>query len=120
MGTVHPKHAKENLALEIVERYWGKDEAQKAKEEFEHIFRQKGLPDEVPVCELAWEEPGMWVPKIMKLSGLAASTGEAIRLIKQGGVTIDEEKHTDTDERLGPGNYLFKVGKRKFMRISSK
>ena len=119
-GTVHPKNTKENLAMEIVARYWGKEEALKAKEEFEHIFRQKGLPDEVPVFELAWEEAAMWVPKIMKLSGLAASTGEAIRLIRQGGVTINEGKHSDTDEKLGPGNYLFKVGKRKFMRISSK
>jgi tyrosyl-tRNA synthetase len=119
-GTVHPKHAKENLAMEIVERYWGKDGALKAKEEFAHIFGQKGLPDEVPVFELLWEEDRMWVPKLMKISGLVTSTGEAIRLIKQGGVTINEEKHTDTDEKLAPGSYLFKVGKRKFMRISSK
>jgi tyrosyl-tRNA synthetase len=119
-GKVHPKHAKENLAMEIVERYWGKDEALNAKEEFAHIFSQKGLPDEVPVFELAWEEDGMWVPKLMKLAGLSASTGEAIRLIKQGGVTINDEKQTDTDEKLVPGSYLFKVGKRKFMRISSK
>ena len=34
----------------------------------------------------------MWVPKIMKLSGIVTSTGEAMRLIKQGGVTIDDNK----------------------------
>ena len=51
-GNVHPKRAKEDLAVEIVGRYWGKEEALKVKEEFEHIFRQKGLPDEVPVVEL--------------------------------------------------------------------
>jgi tyrosyl-tRNA synthetase len=117
---VHPKHAKENLALEIVERYWGKDAALKAKEEFEHIFKEKGLPDEIPVVELEWEENEMWVPKIMKLSGLTSSTGEAIRLIKQGGVTIDDRKHCDPDGKLPKGSYLFKVGKRKFMMIKSK
>ena len=119
-GTIHPKSAKEDLAMEIVERYWGKDEARRAKEEFQHIFRQKGLPDEIPVTELEWEEDEMWVPKILKVSGLTASTGEAIRLIKQGGVTINDKKHEDPDRKLRKGSYLFKVGKRKFMRIESR
>jgi tyrosyl-tRNA synthetase len=116
-GTVHPKHAKENLAVEIVGHYWGGKEALRVKEEFEHIFRQKGMPDEIPVFELPWEDDGMWVPKIMKMAGLTQSTGEAIRLIKQGGVSIDESKHTDPDEKLARGEYLFKAGKRKFLRI---
>jgi tyrosyl-tRNA synthetase len=116
-GTVHPKHAKEDLAVEIVGHYWGEQEALRVKEEFEHIFRQKGMPDEIPVLELPWEDGGMWVPKIMKMAGLTQSTGEAIRLIKQGGVSIDESKHTDPDEKLAKGEYLFKAGKRKFLRI---
>jgi tyrosyl-tRNA synthetase len=119
-GKIHPKHTKENLALEIVERYWGKDEALKAREEFEHIFKQKGLPDEIPVAELEWEEDEMWLPKLMKLSGLTTSTGEAIRLIKQGGVTINDAKYNNPDGKLARGSYLFKVGKRKFMRVNSK
>ncbi|MEW6674857.1 MAG: tyrosine--tRNA ligase [Nitrospirota bacterium] len=119
-GKIHPKYAKENLAIEIVERYWGKDEAIRAKEEFNHIFKEKGLPDEVPVVELEWEEDEMWVPKIMKLSGLTLSTGEAIRLIKHGGVTIDGNKYKNPDGKLARGNYLFKAGKRKFLRIKSK
>ncbi len=117
---IHPKRVKENLAIEIVERYWGKNEAIKAKEEFEHIFKQKGLPDEISVSELEWEEDEMWVPKLMKLSGLTSSTGEAIRLIKQGGVTINDKKLEDPDGKLARGSYLFKVGKRKFMRVNSK
>ena len=119
-GKIHPKHTKENLALEIVKRYWGKDEALKAREEFEHIFKQKGLPDEIPVAELEWEEDEMWLPKLMKLSGLTTSTGEAIRLIKQGGVTINDAKYNNPDGKLARGSYLFKVGKRKFMRVNSK
>ena len=46
------------------------------------------MPDEIPVFELKWEEDEMWVPKIMKLSGLCSSTGEAMRLIKQGGLQL--------------------------------
>ncbi|HYA11904.1 MAG TPA: tyrosine--tRNA ligase [Thermodesulfovibrionales bacterium] len=119
-GKIHPKKVKENLALEIVERYWGKNEAPKAKEEFERIFREKGVPDEIPVVEIKWEGDGMWVPKIMKLSGLTSSTGEAIRLIKQGGVMIDDKKFIDPDGKLSKGDHLFKVGKRKFLKIKSK
>ena len=116
-GDVHPKGAKEDLAVEIVGRYWGREEALKVKEEFEHIFKQKGLPDEVPLVELDGEEEGMWVPKIMKLSGLTASTGEAIRLIKQGGVVIDDQKQNDPDAKLPKGTYLFKAGKRRFCKV---
>jgi len=116
-GEVHPKRAKEDLAIEIVGRYWGKEEALKVKEEFEHIFRQKGLPDEVPVVELNGDEEGLWVPKVMKLSGLTASTGEAIRLMKQGGVAINDQKQNDPDAKLPRGTYLFKAGKRRFCRV---
>ena len=119
-GAVHPKHAKENLALEIVECYWSKEEALRVKEEFEHIFQQKGLPDEIPAFDITWEEKEMWVPKIMKLSGLTSSTGEAMRLIRQGGVTVDDQKVDDPDAKLPAGNYLFKVGKRKFLRVQGK
>ncbi len=117
-GEIHPKTAKENLALEIVERYWGKDAALKAKEEFEHIFgKDKGLPDEISLFELKWEEDEMWIPKIMKLSGLVSSTGEAMRLIKQGGLKIDDKKIDDPDAKLKKGSYLFKAGKRKFLKV---
>lgn len=119
-GTVHPKKAKENLALEIVERYWSKDAAVHAKEEFDHVFKEKGIPDEIPEVALLWEEDEMWLPKIMKLSGIVPSTGEAIRLIKQRAVQIDNQKVSDPDMKLGKGNYLIKAGKRKFVRIISK
>lgn len=118
-GAVHPKKAKENLAMEIVERYWGKEAAIHAKEEFDHIFKEKGVPDEIPVFELQWEEEEMWLPKIMKLSAIAPSTGEAMRLIKQGAVQIDHQKISDPNIKLRKGNYLIKTGKRKFVKIVS-
>lgn len=116
-GSVHPKRAKERLALEIVERYWGREEALKARDEFERVFREKKLPEDIPVIDLVWEDDEMWIPKIMKRSGLTASTGEAVRLIKQGGVMIDSERVVDPDAKLPVGRYLFKVGKRKFLII---
>jgi tyrosyl-tRNA synthetase len=119
-GTLHPKKAKENLAFEIVERYWNKEAAVHACEEFESLFKDKGVPDDMPVFELTWEGEEMWVPKIMKLSGLSSSTGEAIRLIKQGGLQINEKKDLDHESKLPRGEYIFKAGKRKFLKIIPK
>ncbi len=117
-GTVHPKKAKEDLALEIAERYWDKDAALKAREEFETVFKDKGLPDDIPVFTVDDKEQEIWLPKIMKDSGLAKSTGEAMRLIKQGGVHIDNEKWIDPHKKLSAGQeHLLKVGKRRFLKL---
>ncbi|MBI4709661.1 MAG: tyrosine--tRNA ligase, partial [Nitrospirae bacterium] len=119
-GSVNPKKAKETLALEIVERFWSKEQSLTAKEEFEHIFKDKGVPDEIPVFKVLPEmldEKDAWLPKIMKLAGVTAGTGEAIRLIKQGGVSINEKRWDNPDEPLAEGEYLLKAGKRKFLKI---
>jgi tyrosyl-tRNA synthetase len=117
-GSVHPKKAKEDLALEIAGRYWDKDAALQAKEEFETVFKDKGLPDDIPVLTVDDKEQDVWLPKIMKDSGLAKSTGEAMRLIKQGGVHVDNEKWTDPNKKLSAGQeHLLKVGKRRFLKL---
>jgi len=116
-ATVHPKKAKEDLALELVERYWGREAALHAKDEFDKVFKEKGTPDEIPVFVLRWSEETLWLPQILKTSGLIPSTGEAMRLIKQGAVSIDEQKVMDPDTKIARGNYLIKAGKRKFIRI---
>jgi tyrosyl-tRNA synthetase len=131
-GKVHPKRAKEDLALEIVERYWSKDEALKAKEEFERVHKEKGLPDEIPETlnkmELRATLPPLsvsatieaninWLPQVMKNVGLVKSTSEAIRLIKQGGVKLNGSTVTDTKTMLQQGKHLIQVGKRRFLKV---
>jgi len=124
-GKIHPKKAKEDLALEMVERYCGKDEAIKAKEEFERVFKDKGMPDEIPVKHITVEDedrievtPKMtWLPQIMKDIGFTKSTSDAIRLIKQGGVKLNGNTVTDTGIMLQLGEHLIQVGKRKFYKV---
>jgi tyrosyl-tRNA synthetase len=103
----------------VVGRYYGRSAALKAKEEFENIFRKKGLPEEIPVYTLG-DNSDVWLPQMMKDSGLAKSTGEAMRLIRQGGVSVDGEKWPDPDKKLPAGKYLLKVGKRRFLQILPK
>jgi tyrosyl-tRNA synthetase len=116
-GSLHPKKAKENLALEIVARYWGKEAASRSKEEFENIFKEKGVPEYIETFAYEWEEEDVWVPKLLKAAGAVHSTSEALRLIKQGGLTVNGDRTDDPDGKLPRGNYLFKIGKRRFMRI---
>jgi tyrosyl-tRNA synthetase len=118
-GTLHPKKVKEELAVELVSRYWGKEAALRAREEFDKIFKDKGLPDEIPVFELRWDEEAIWLPKIMKMSGLSTSTGEAMRLIKQGAVSLDNNRVDNPEMKLARGDYLLKAGKRKFISIKA-
>ncbi len=114
-GTMHPKTAKEDLASEIVERYWGKDAAIQAKKGFEHIFKDKELPEDIPEITLSSVS---WLPQVMRDTGLAKGTSEAMRLIQQGGVKIDNETVTDSKKRLGPGEHIIKVGKRRFYKVT--
>ncbi len=115
-GTAHPMAVKKNLAWEIVDRYHGKDAANNALVEFENIFKKKGVPDDVPTFKLENSED-FWLPKILKASGLTKSTGEALRLIKQGAVSVDDEKWSDPDKNVPAGEHLLKVGKRRFLKI---
>jgi tyrosyl-tRNA synthetase len=112
---VHPKTAKETIAHEIVERYWGSNAALKAKEEFTHLFREKGLPEDIPSVIISPD--AQWIPQVMKNAGLVKSTSEAIRLISQGGVKLNENAITDPDIVLEPGEYILKAGKRRFLKI---
>jgi tyrosyl-tRNA synthetase len=112
-GSVHPMEAKKNLALEIVERYYDNNTAAKAKEEFEKIFKNKGLPDKV---ETLTENKKVWLPKIIHLAGFAKSASEGLRLMKQGAVSVNGEKWLDPDKEM-PDEFLLKVGKRKFINI---
>jgi tyrosyl-tRNA synthetase len=108
---------KKALAREIVERYYDKETAVAAQAEFENIFKKKGIPDDIPVFNLEGKKEDIWLPGIMKESGISKSTGEGMRLIKQGGVSVDGEKWTDPSRKLPSGEYLLKAGKRKFLKI---
>lgn len=116
-GAFHPMSAKEDLAMELVARYWGQDEAARAKDEFEQVFRHKGLPEDIPEFRRRWEREGVWIAALLKESGLAASTSEARRLIKQGGVRLDGQRVTDPEAKLKEGSFLVQVGRRKFLRV---
>ena len=120
-GELHPKQAKADLARRLVADYHGAKAAAGAAAEFERIFARKETPDEVREVRLPSAPEPVWVPKLLVGIGLAKSNGEARRLIEQGGVYLDGERLSDTSREVpaAPAStYLFKVGKRHFVRVS--
>lgn len=120
--TVGPIEAKKILAVELVTRYHGPEEARKAQSEYETIIEKKNvLSSDVSLPSLEVSGSGdpneTWLPQVMKTTGLARSTSEAIRLIKQGGVKVDDSAVKDPDFRFGTGAHLVKVGKSKFFKV---
>ncbi|WP_292657944.1 tyrosine--tRNA ligase [Nitratifractor sp.] len=112
-GELHPKRAKEMLALEITARFHDKAAAQQAKEAFDSLFKARQIPEDIPEVTL---EPEIWICKALVEAGLEPSNSQARRDIKQGAVRIDQEKVSDDQLKLEPGEYILQVGKRKFAR----
>jgi tyrosyl-tRNA synthetase len=116
---MHPMEAKKRLAAMIVDRFHGAGEGRKARVGFEAQFTRNEIPDDVPELELSAEGGSLWIIRALSQSGLTASNGEAIRLVKQNALSINGEKVADKDYRLKPGGpYLIKLGKRKFLNLT--
>lgn len=129
-GTLDDLRAKKDLAIEIVTRYHGSGEAEKALKEYDKL-QSKELPDNIPEKSFTLagtaEASGsldvelvtktIWLPQIMKQTALANSTSEAVRLIKQGGVKINDVVVSDPDTRLSEGEHIIRVGKRRFCKV---
>jgi tyrosyl-tRNA synthetase len=113
-GVLHPKTVKENLALELVTRFYNEELAKLAKGEFDNVFKANQLPSDMNEVEV---EEGIWICKALVDAGIEPSTSQARRDIKQGAVRIDQEKISDEKMNLASGEYILQVGKRKFAKV---
>jgi tyrosyl-tRNA synthetase len=114
----NPRDVKFSLAGEIVTRFHGAGAAERAKAEFIAIHRERSAPAQLPLHELVAPEGRLGIGHLLKASGLVASTSEAFRLIRQGGVRIDGERLEDRSLTVEVGQeHVYQVGKRKFARI---
>jgi len=114
-GGRNPKDAKVMLAKEITARFHSAAAADAAEQDF--INRSKGgVPDEIPDVALSGAPLG--IAALLRMAGLAASTGEGNRLIDGGGVRVDSSVVSDKALKLAAGTYVVQVGKRKFARVT--
>jgi len=114
--TKNPRDLKRQLARKMVEMYHSKEAAIQAEQEFDKIFINKGIPDDIP--EYSPDAESMSIIDLITTVNFAPSKGEARRLIQQGGVSIDGEKISDIYQEINfDSEKILKVGKRKFIKL---
>jgi tyrosyl-tRNA synthetase len=122
-GRKHPRTVKVDLAKFLIRRFHSAEAAQGAEDEFNRIFVDKGVPDEIPEFVLsAFDVPaeGIAICPLMVKAGLAATNSEATRLIQGGGVQIEGQKVSDIKLKLSAelkAGVVIKAGKKKFVKV---
>ena len=111
----NPKDAKVMLAKEITARFHSAAAAEAAEADFQHRARG-GVPDVIDAVSLSGAPLG--IGAVLKQANLAASTGEALRLVDGSGVRVDGSVVSDRSLKLAAGTYVVQVGKRKFARVT--
>lgn len=113
-----PRNAKAKLAYEIVKLLYSDKEAKEAEEHFNRVFREKKIPDNIPLFSIPRE--GKNIIDVIYEAGLVKSKSEARRLVMQNAVKIDGETITNIEAVIKPDKErIIKVGKRKFLKVVS-
>ena len=116
----NPRDIKVELAMELTERFTNQDDALKAKDNFFKKFSTNELPSDIEEKTIETKETYAFA-NLLKDIGFAVSTSEAIRLINQGAVKVDQEKVDSKDYTLEPNvKKLIQVGKKKFVYLTLK
>ena len=120
---LHPNKVKRSLARNIVAAYYDEAAAQAAEEQFDLVFKNHDIPDDIPefAADLTPNDEGkVYLAKLLHDAGMAQSAGEARRLIDGGGVKVNGEavapKAYNVDPALLEGATI-QVGKRKFVKL---
>lgn len=116
----NPRDIKVELAMELTERFSNQESALKAKDNFFKKFSTNELPSDIEEKIIEAKETYAFA-NLLKDIGFAVSTSEAIRLINQGAVKVDQEKVVSKDYTFEPNaKKLIQVGKKKFVYLTLK
>jgi tyrosyl-tRNA synthetase len=115
----NPRDIKAELAKELIARFHDEKSANLAETNFINQFQKKNIPDDIEEISLTISGDSIPLSNLLKESGMTSSTSEAIRMIKQGAVRIDEKKVTDQKLTIASDtSAVYQVGKRKFKKIT--
>ena len=115
----NPRDIKIELAKELIARFHDDQSANLAEENFINQFQKKNIPDDIEEVSITISESSIPLTNLLKESGMTSSASDAMRMIKQGAVRINEEKITDTKHIIDSGSSaIYQVGKRKFKKIT--
>ena len=116
---MNPRDTKILLAEEIIERFHSKDDAENAKNTFLDRFQKGAKPKDIETFSISMDDD-IAIGNLLKESGLVQSTSEAMRLVKQGAVKINDEKIDDPKLSIKKNQELLvQVGKRRFLKIKT-
>jgi len=117
-GDENPRNLKVNLAKLIIKDFHSTEAAEKAEADFIARFVKKEIPDEIEETQMS---AGIYnLADLLVQTNLAASKGEAKRLIEQGGVKLNAEKISNAKAEIDlKDEILIQVGKRKFLKIKA-
>ena len=123
-----PYKAKRTLGKIIAATYHGEEGGSRGESHFDRLFKEKSLPDEIETVEVALNDPllkhaagAVSVAGLLVAAGLAASKSEAVRLIEQGGIAVNEEVVKGKDATVNAANgMVVRRGKRQFAKVSFK
>ena len=114
----NPRDIKFILAEELVNRFHADGDGEACKEAFLQRFQKGLMPEDIPGISIDIDGDSMPLVNLLKNTEMVASTSEAARLIKQGGVKIDSKKVEDPKLEIKKGSEaIYHVGKRKFLKI---
>ncbi|SDL43663.1 tyrosine--tRNA ligase [Halarsenatibacter silvermanii] len=121
-GEENPRDIKRELAHNLVERFYDEVKAEEAAEEFDKVFLEGGIPEDLPEIKISSEDldenDEIWIVDLITRAGFADSNSEAMRLIDQGAVSLDEHKIETADYDLDVEHgTILKVGKKRFAKI---
>ena len=112
----NPMAIKKELARTIVSMYHNEADAVQAQQAFEQVFSKKELPDDLQEIDVKPED-NLLLVKLLSDFSIVASNGEGRRLIKQGAVKVNDNKISDINFELKSGEFIIKVGKRRFVKF---
>ncbi|PYP86609.1 MAG: tyrosine--tRNA ligase [Blastocatellia bacterium AA13] len=115
---LNPRDLKADLGWRVVRDFYSDSEAVAARDEFDRMFRERRMPEEMPAVTV--QDKSIRLVKLLAAEGLASSISEAQRFITQGSVKLDGEKVTDVTfelTRIAAEQAVVQVGKRKFLRL---
>ena len=116
---MNPRDTKILLAEEIIERFHSKEDAENAKNTFLDRFQKGAKPKDIEMFSISLDDD-IAIGNLLKESGLVQSTSEAMRLVKQGAVKINDEKIDDPKLSIEKNQELLvQVGKRRFLKIKT-
>jgi tyrosyl-tRNA synthetase len=118
---LHPRDIKVRLAKEFVRRFHSHEAAENAEAEFNRIFVDKGVPDDIERIKARLSElASMDLPGVLKHLGLVPTTSEARRLITSNAVEMNSQKITDLKYKItatAGDEWIVKIGKKKFAKV---